>query len=38
MMSNLTGAERASAMLITGIGVVIGLTMAIAGRNDVMGA
>ena len=38
MMSNLTGAERTSAMLISGMGVVIGLTMAIVGRNDVMGA
>ena len=38
MMSNLTSAERARAMLISGIGVLIGLGMAIVGRNDVMGA
>jgi len=38
MMSNLTGTERTSAMLISGMGVVIGLTMAIVGRTDVMGA
>ena len=38
MMSNLTGAERTKAMLITGTGVLIGLLMAAAGRNDVMGA
>ena len=38
MMSNLTSPERARAMLITGAGVLIGLTMAIVGRNDPMGA
>lgn len=38
MMSNLTGAERTRAMLITGIGVLIGLVMAVAGRDDAMGA
>ncbi len=38
MMSNLTGAERARAMLITGIGTLIGLIMAATGRNDPMGA
>jgi len=38
MMSNLTSPERARAMLITGAGVLIGLTMAVLGRNDPMGA
>jgi cytochrome c oxidase cbb3-type subunit 1 len=38
MMSNLTSTERARAMLITGAGVLIGLTMAAVGRNDPMGA
>lgn len=38
MMSNLTGAERTSAMLITGIGVLIGVIMAAAGHDDPMGA
>ena len=38
MMSNLTSTERARAMLITGAGVLIGLTMAVVGRNDPMGA
>lgn len=37
MMSNLTSAERARAMLITGIGVLIGLVMAVAGQGDPMG-
>ncbi|MCF7702285.1 cytochrome-c oxidase, cbb3-type subunit I [Loktanella sp. M215] len=37
-MSNLTSTERARAMLITGAGVLIGLTMAAVGRNDPMGA
>ena len=37
MMSNLTGAERATAMLISGLGVVIGLIMAVVGHNDPMG-
>ena len=38
MMSKLTSTERARAMLITGAGVLIGLTMAAVGRNDPMGA
>ncbi len=37
MMSNLTSPERARAMLITGAGVLIGLTMAVVGRSDPMG-
>lgn len=37
MMSNLTVAERGSAMLIAGIGVLIGLIMAVIGFGDPMG-
>src|SRR5690606_28394130 len=37
MMSNLTGAERTSAMTITVFGVLIGFVMAVLGRNDAMG-
>jgi len=38
MMSKLTSAERVKAMMITGFGVLVGLLMAIVGRNDPMGA
>ncbi|WP_449343063.1 cytochrome-c oxidase, cbb3-type subunit I [Sulfitobacter aestuarii] len=37
-MSNLTRAERGTAMLITGIGVLIGLAMAALGHGDALGA
>ena len=36
MMSNLTGAERATAMWITGVGVFIGLLMAVVAHGDPM--
>ncbi|WP_086054277.1 cytochrome-c oxidase, cbb3-type subunit I [Pseudoruegeria sp. SK021] len=38
MMSNLTGAERTKAMIITGFGAMVGLLMAIVGHDDPMGA
>lgn len=37
MMSNLTGAERTTAMTIAGFGALIGLAMAAAGHGDPMG-
>lgn len=37
MMSDLTGEERSRAMLITGLGVLVGLVMAAAGHGDPMG-
>lgn len=37
MMSNLTRAERACAMLIAGLAAFVGLVMAIIGRGDKMG-
>ncbi len=38
MMAQLTRAERTNAMLITGIGALVGLAMAVAGRGDGFGA
>jgi cytochrome c oxidase cbb3-type subunit 1 len=37
MISNLTGAERSSAMTIAGIGAAIGFFMAVVGDGDAMG-